>query len=458
MNVRQAIHDHIFKAKEEMISDLRTLVEIPSVMGEAEENAPFGRYPAKALAAALEICAREGFYVRNIGNYIGTAELLPDRPAHLGILCHLDVVPEGSGWSVPPFSLTERDGRLIGRGAIDDKGPAIAAIYAMKTVKALGLPISKNVRLILGTNEENGSADLAYYRERETLPPLLLTPDGSYPLINTEKGMLRIRLECPVSDSRLISLRAGLAVNAVPEKAEAAVRGIAEENVKDAARTLSLPVRFSFSKERDGIRIACTGRSAHASTPETGENALTALFALLSALGIKEAGYFARLFPYGETDGLSCGIKCSDDISGEVTTVLSVGELKDGVLTCRQDVRFPVCESCAGIINRLEKAASACGIAVSADMKSEPHSVPAGSSFVKALLEVYEDVTGERGYPSAIGGGTYVHDTENGVAFGAEFPGEDNHMHGADEFIRTESLLLNAEIYANAIIKLCGKE
>lgn len=458
MNVRQAIHDYIYSAKEDMISELRTLVEIPSVMGKAEENAPFGKYPAKALESALEICERAGFTVRNIDNYVGTADFFPDKEEHLGILCHLDVVPEGSGWSVPPFGLTEKEGKLLGRGTIDDKGPAIAALYAMKAVKALGLPIDKNIRLILGTNEENGSADLAYYRKKEALPPLLFTPDGSYPLINIEKGMLRIRLEQPVSDSRLISLKAGLAVNAVPENAEAAVSGVMKETIKNAAAALSLPVKFSFAEENGCVKITAAGKSAHASTPETGENALTALLALLSALGIKEAEAFTRLFPYGETDGLSCGIKCSDEISGAVTTVLSVAEFKDGILTCRQDIRFPVCESCAGIINRLEKAASAYGITVSADMKSEPHNVPAESDFVKTLLEVYEDVTGEKGYPVAIGGGTYVHDTENGVAFGAEFPGEDNHMHGADEFIRTESLLLNAEIYANAILRLCGKE
>lgn len=458
MNIKQTIHDYIYSKKEEMISDLRTLVEIPSVMGTAEENAPFGKYPAKALAAALEICSREGFFVRNIDNYIGTADLFPDKEEHLGILCHLDVVPEGSGWSVPPFALTEKDGKLFGRGAIDDKGPAIAALYAIKAVKALGLPIDKNIRLILGTNEENGSDDLEYYRKKEALPPLLFTPDGSYPLINIEKGMLRMRLEHRVSDSRLISLKAGLAVNAVPENAEAVVSEFTEENVKSAACTLSLPVKFTFAEENGCPKITANGKSAHASTPETGENALTALLALLSALGIKEVEPFTKLFPYGETDGLSCGIKCSDEISGAVTTVLSVAELNDGILTCRQDIRFPVCENCESIINKLEKAAGAYGIAVSADMKSEPHSVPAESSFVKTLLEVYEDVTGEKGYPVAIGGGTYVHDTENGVAFGAEFPGEDNHMHGADEFIRTESLLLNAEIYANAIVKLCGKE
>ncbi|MCD7730977.1 MAG: dipeptidase PepV [Oscillospiraceae bacterium] len=458
MDFKRRISDYIDSAREEMISDLRTLVRIPSVMGEAKENMPFGERTAEALNAALEICEKSGFSVHNTDNYVGTADFFPDKENYLGILCHMDVVPEGNGWSVPPFELTEKDGKLIGRGAIDDKGPAIAAIYAMKAIKSLGIPIKKNVRLIIGTNEENGSADLEYYRKREELPTLLFTPDGSYPVINIEKGMLRMSLTQKITDSRLENLSAGIAVNAVPETAEAVISGVGLQAAENAAERLSLPVKVSFLEENGRIKMSVLGKSAHASTPESGENALAAALAVLSALGITEARALAELFPYGETDGLSCGIKCSDEISGETTTVLSMAEVEDGSLICRQDIRFPVCESCGGIIARLTETAGAKGIRVFADMKSEPHSVSAESEFVKTLLEVYEDVTGERGYPVAIGGGTYVHDTENGVAFGAEFPDEDNNMHGADEFIKEENLLLNAKIYANAILRLCEKE
>ena len=262
--------------------------------------------------------------------------------------------------------------------------------------------------------------------------------------------MMRIKLKHKAD--RIAFIRGGAMINAVPENASANVK-ISPDEAKKAAGKLALTVDIA---EKDGLtEITARGKSAHASTPELGENALTALFALLSECGIEEAAAFSNYFPFGETDGKSCGIKCSDSESGAATAVLSTAQIKDGNIECMLDVRFPVCESCGGIISKLENTAKE--LNVTAVMQSEPHHVPSDSKFVKTLLKVYEDVTGEKGEPIAIGGGTYVHETENGVAFGAEFPGEENNMHGADEFITEKSLLLNAKIYANAIAEICGK-
>lgn len=456
MNQKEMIRNYIVSKRDEMVNDLAELIKIPSVMSEPSEGCPFGENNVRALRKAGEICRKYGFFTHNCDNYAISADLLDSGEKHLGILCHLDVVPEGSGWTKPPFKLTAEDGKLYGRGAIDDKGPAIAALYAMRCVKELGFEIDKNVRLILGSNEENGSADMEYYRKKESFPPLLFTPDGSYPLINIEKGMMRIRLSHKCGEN-LVSISGGAMVNAVPEAAKAQVK-IPAETLRKAAEKLSYNGIFDI-REEDGITsISAHGRSAHASTPELGINALTALLELLAECGVDEAKAFAELFPFGETDGAGCGIKCSDKESGEATAVLSMAEISDGMLVCTQDIRFPVCESCKGILSKLENAANSVGVSVEPIMQSEPHHVSAESEFVKTLLDVYESVTGEKGEPIAIGGGTYVHETENGVAFGAEFPGDENNMHGADEFIKEESLLLNAEIYANAIIALCGKE
>ncbi|MGN1135882.1 MAG: dipeptidase PepV [Oscillospiraceae bacterium] len=456
MNTKESISNYIDSKRDEMTADLAELIRIPSVMSAPTEGCPFGENNVKALKKAEDICKKYGFYTKNCDNYAISADLLENEEKHLGILCHLDVVPEGNGWTKPPFELTAEDGKLFGRGAIDDKGPAIAAIYAMRCVKELGLPIEKNVRLILGTNEENGSADMEYYQKKESFPPLLFTPDGSFPLINIEKGMMRIKLSHPLGD-KLIAISGGAMVNAVPENAKAEVR-ISAETVKNAAKDRSSDIKFDIKEENGTVFVSAYGKSAHASTPELGVNALTALLELLADCGVTEAKAFAKLFPFGETDGTSCGIKCSDKESGAATTVLSMAEISDEKLICMQDIRFPVCESCKGILSKLEAAAKAVGIDIEPVMQSEPHHVPANSDFVRTLLNVYEDVTGEKGEPIAIGGGTYVHETANGVAFGAEFPGDENNMHGADEFITEKSLLLNAKIYANAIAALCGKD
>ena len=442
---------------EDMVNDLERLIRIPSVMSEPSPGAPFGEQPAAALSEMLDICREAGLSVRNIENYIGTADLFPaSEIPELGILCHLDVVPAGNGWSVPPFSLTRRDGKLLGRGAIDDKGPAIAALYAVKAVKGSGIKLNKNLRLIFGTNEENGSDDLARYRQSEALPEMLFTPDGSYPLINAEKGMLRISYTAEIN-SDIISIKGGGAVNAVPEFAEAilnvkSVDVSAYENRFDG-------VKISFEQQGETLKITASGKSAHASTPESGRNAVTALLAVISEIcGDPSVSSLSKMFPCGETDGASAGIKCSDELSGGLTSVLSVISAVDGAFEAKQDIRFPVTKTSSEILDNLKRSAEAAGLKMQADMISEPHHVPEDSGFIRTLLEVYEQVTGEKGYCVSIGGGTYVHETDSGVAFGAEFPGEENNMHGADEFITEESLLKNAKIFAAAIVRLCSDE
>lgn len=440
---------------EDMVTDLERLIKIPSVMGDPAHDAPFGDQPAAALTEMLDICRDAGLSVRNIENYIGTADLFPTEGVpELGILCHLDVVPAGNGWSVPPFSLTRRDGKLIGRGAIDDKGPSVAALYAVRAVKDSGITLNKNVRLIFGTNEENGSDDLARYRKTEALPEMLFTPDGSYPLINAEKGMLRISYAGKISPD--ISIKGGGAINAVPESAEAILNTVSAdispyENRFDG-------VKISAEPLGDKIKITAVGKSAHASTPESGRNAITALLTVLSEICSDPAiSALSKMFPQVETDGASQGIKCSDDLGG-LTSVLSIISASGGVLEAKQDIRFPVTKTSKDILDKLKKAAEAAGLKMQADMISEPHHVPEDSDFIRTLLEVYEKVTGEKGHCVAIGGGTYVHETNTGVAFGAEFPGEENNMHGADEFITEESLLKNAKIFATAIVRLCSDE
>lgn len=451
------IFSYIDSHADDMISDLRRLVRVPSVMGEAAEGAPFGEMPARALSEMLDMCSEAGLHVRNIDGYVGTADLYPaEKTPELGILCHLDVVPEGSGWSVPPFDLTEKDGKLLGRGAIDDKGPAAAVLWAVKALKAVGVKPEKNLRLIFGTNEENGSADLAYYRQKEKLPEMLFTPDGSYPIINAEKGMLRVSYGFRANPA-LLSIRGGNAVNAVPEYAEA-VLDIPNADVSAyAARFEGVTISADYSDGK--TKITAKGRGAHASTPENGANAVTALISVVSEIcGDPALTALSKMFPYGETDGSAAGIKCSDDISGGLTTVLSVIDSMGGIVEAKQDVRFPVEKTSGDILPLLSEKASAAGLVMNADMISEPHHVPEDSTLIKKLLEVYELVTGEKGHCVAIGGGTYVHETENGVAFGAEFPGEENNMHGADEFISRESLIKNAKIFAAAICSLCGAE
>ncbi|MCM1507368.1 MAG: Sapep family Mn(2+)-dependent dipeptidase [Ruminococcus flavefaciens] len=421
--IRKYLEEH----REEMISFLAELVSVRSVQDEPDGFYPFGKETAKALEIMLRKCEESGFIVENVENYVGSADLNDTEPS-LAILTHLDVVPEGTGWDSDPYILKRSEGRLIGRGTCDDKGPAVSSLFALKAVRELASPLKRGVRLIFGTNEENGSADLAYYRTKKELPPMVFTPDGEYPVINAEKGMIRVYFSAPCFDDLIIV--SGKIINAVPEKCKG----------------------YYGSK-----KFSCTGKSGHASTPEKAENAVTKFLAEY-AEEIKNPLLcrLAELFHHGETDGKSCGLGFSDDISGKMTCVLSMLNTENGRLHGGIDIRFPLDRKFDEISGIICKSLENAGFKIDSCEGTEPHVTDENSPFVQSLIRVYERVTGDKGHCIAIGGGTYVHDIDGGVAFGAEFPNEDGNMHGANEFITEENLLKNAEIMAEAIIEICG--
>ncbi|MCR5109310.1 MAG: Sapep family Mn(2+)-dependent dipeptidase [Ruminococcus sp.] len=444
-NIRNYLNEH----KQEMIGLLRELVAIPSVQGDAEEGFPFGKEPARALEFMLKKCEGSGLIVENVNNYAGSADISFDDP-QLGILTHLDVVPVGEGWDADPFTLTEDDGKLVGRGAIDDKGPAVAAFYAVKAVKELGIPLKKGVRLIFGTNEENGSADLAYYRKKRKLPPMIFTPDGEYPVINGEKGMLRVYFS--TAWEHPWEIKAGTVINAVPSSCEI-------RSVFDPKKGCGVSVNSDGSTEpiteiTESSEII-KGVSAHASTPEKGNNAITKFLAS-GMMAVDEMKALNLLFPHGETNGASCGLGFSDDISGRMTCVLTMLNTENGRLCGGIDIRFPLDRKKDEISNIICGKLREAGFEIDSCEGVEPHLTDENSPFVQSLLRVYERVTGDKGRCIAIGGGTYVHEIEGGVAFGAEFPNEDGRMHSPNEFITIENLLKNAEIMAEAIVEICG--
>ncbi len=454
---KQQLLSYIDSQRDAMVDTLCTLISYPSYQQEAEDGAPFGKPVRECLDKALEICRGFGFETKNYDGYVGTAEYTKGD-ALLGILGHLDVVPEGTGWTHEPFNAHVYDGKVFGRGSIDDKGPCVAVMYAMKALKDLNVPLKSGFRLILGTNEENGSGDLEHFEKVATMPKWLFTPDGNYPVINIEKGMIRARISATCGCKKLVSFHSGKTINAVPELANATVLGISKEEIEKAINELNATCEITLSENESGTRIDVKGKSAHASTPDLGDNALTCLLSLLSKLNVCETVCkLSKMFPYGETDGASAGIKASDEVSGALTEVLSVLDYDGDEMVGWIDIRFPICESVEGVRSKLEATAQSFGFDIKAG-GAEPHYVDSNSAFVKTLLGVYEDMTGEKGECIAIGGGTYVHHTEGGVAFGAEFPGEDNHMHGADEFMTIDSLVLNAKMFALAIYEVCNNE
>jgi len=457
---RQFVDNHF----SEMVRDLAALVSIPSVKGEAQEGMPFGEGPAAALDCMLGLAKKYGFYTKNHEGYVGTIDIDPELPTTLGILCHLDVVPAGKkDWRSHPYSLYISGGKMYGRGVIDNKGPAIAVLYAMRAIKESGLPITQNVRFIVGTDEESGSSDIAYYKNKEALPPRVFTPDAEYPVINIEKGRIRGEFSTysgfAVGSRSILSAKGGVVFNAVPETASAVVRGFEISELRAASRAFP-SLAFSFSGTDDNnVKISVVGKSAHASQPERGDNAVTGLCAYLGTLTTDDetASSFARVssaFAYRDTTGASLGVAAKDEESGALTLVFSMLDYNEGIINGKFDCRFPVSQTLDGMREKFCACLSGFGMRAVSLEGVEGHIVPEDSDFVQTLMKVYGKMAYGTVKPLAIGGGTYVHDIEGGVAFGAEFPGEVNNMHGANECFSTSSFRKNTLMFIESLEQL----
>lgn len=460
---------------QDMAKDILSLIRIDSSRGTPMDGMPYGEGPLRALEAGAALMRQYGLDVKHFQNRVVTGDATR-MASHLDILAHLDVVPGGVDWTVcEPFSPVIRDNVIYGRGAADDKGPAMAALYAIRSVLETGVNLSRNVRLILGSDEECGSSDIVAYYQDEPEAPMTFSPDANWPVVNTEKGRLKVTFASNWEHQEAMPIvsegYAGEKENVVPGAARARVAGITAAQAQAAVDALRKPVSEGGIGEvqvtileagKDGLSIAVKGVPCHAAHPELGSNALTALLRLLSALPMARGPVataldeLVRLFPHGETDGASAGIAAEDEVSGALTLAFSMFRLSEAGLTATLDCRVPICADESFLRKGMLEALSGSALEISDWSYSPPHHVPADSTFIKTLLQCYTDVTGKTGTPIAIGGGTYVHHLKNGVAFGCEETGVDHRMHGPDEFATLSELVQSARIFARVIVRLCG--
>ncbi len=445
--------------REEMVDTLQKWVRIPSVKGEEAPGAPFGVEARKALDTAMADCERFGLKTEIFGGYAGHADLGEGSTRDaLAILAHLDVVPVGDGWTREPFGGEIADGKIFGRGTSDDKGPAVAALYAMRAVKEAGIPLRRKVRLILGCDEECGSSDMRYYKKVTEMPRSGFSPDADYPVINIEKGGSHIQFTGELSKEGLqvLSMQVGERANVIPGFASALVEGDEEtaKKAEEAGQRLGFPVKTTLGN--GAVIIETTGLTGHAAFPSHGRNAIGQMLLIFEALGVQGA-----LLELAQTVGMTyngenLGIAMRDDISGELTGSLDIINIEHGRVTALMDVRYPVLFSPERMFQLLAQRLKF--------LKAEdagtrpPHFVSDQTELVQELLEAYHEVTGGEKKTIAIGGGTYAQSMEEGVAFGALFPGEVEMAHQADEFMTLDSLFLNARIFARAIVRLAGKK
>ena len=467
--MRQRIEDWFEFHSEDMIGDLGRLIAINSVRGVAEDGAPYGYGPREALTLVRSMLEKRGFAVSDFENIIITADIGPSPPL-LGILAHVDVVSAGDDWDTDPFEMTVVNGKIFGRGAIDDKGPAIASMYAMYCAHELCPEFRNGFRLLLGSGEEIGCVDIARYLEKNSPPPQVFTPDSDYPVVNVEKGRITPFFSALwAKDSRLprvVSISGGKTTNVVPDRTEAVIEGFSIDETESYCLDYSEKTGASIFVREDSrqLIVTATGVSAHAATPQMGVNAQTALIEMLAAMpfadsiGFKYICALNRLFPHGDYHGRALGIAMSDKIAGELTVNFGVLRFTETDFTGNFDSRTPACADDADLPGMVRAAFDREGITMTSSTISHCHYTPGDSPFVQTLLRIYEEYTGNAGGCLAVGGQTYVHEIPGGVAFGCEMPGVDNSVHGANEFIGVEQLITSAKMFAMAILEICGAQ
>ena len=449
--------DRILQYKEEFLKDLEYILRIESVDGEKNEECE------KALA----------FLLKRAQDYGLPYELVTDKSVHIqlgeggrlcGVLSHVDVVPAGNNWSVIPFALTERDGRLYGRGIADDKGAALMNLYCLRALKESGVKGKNTLRAIFGSAEETGMSDMDGYFEKMPLPDMAFTPDSDYGICFAEKGIIHLRVSTPTNEAKVLSqFHAGKAINAVPDLAYVMLDSSGYDEQLLMRLSDASDGNFEFNYTIDGLMIISRGKASDACEPQNGKNAAALLIDLIThAYDVHDIGQIVSFIDYAlncETNGRSLGLKMSDSVSGELTVNLGMVHIEDKTAEAYFDIRYPVTVSGEKIISQFKAVAEYSGLNVEVVHHEKPLYMEKDSPLIRELSAAYESVTGEKPSLYATGGGTYARKLGGrGVAFGPHFAGDPINMHNADESVDKENFFLHAQICLEAMYRLYTME
>ncbi|PWG01084.1 dipeptidase PepV [Levilactobacillus bambusae] len=452
--------------RDQYIEDLTALVAIDSARDDslATQAEPLGPGPAAALKKFLEIGQRDGFTVKNLDNLAGYIEF-GDGDETLAVLSHVDQMPAGEGWETDPYTLTEKDGNLYGRGTSDDKGPGLAAYYGLRMLKDNGISLGRKVRLILGTDEESNWTGMTHYMEVEPAPTLGFSPDAEFPLINGEKGNVTFEVEFKGENAgnlTLVSFHSGLRENMVPRDAVADVKTTEVSQMQAEFETFLAeePVTGEVETNADGLHFHIIGKAAHGMEPKLGVNAGTYLAKFLNQYPFGgDAEDFLSLIAtklHDDSRANQLEIAYTDDVMGDLT--MNVGIMNFDANAggkVNTNFRYPKGVGPAEIREGLSAATRQMAVTIEKGREMKPHYVDPSDPIVSTLMAIYKRQTGETdAQPEVVGGGTYGRLMERGVAFGALFPWTPSTMHQANEYQPVSDLLRAMAIYGESIYEL----
>lgn len=462
--------------KDEMINDLMDFIRIPGIAGKSEgKEYPFGKSTAEALDYVIKIADKMGFAHKNYENYAAEVTL-GEGSKIIGILCHADVVDGGSGWSSNPFEPVIKDGEIYGRGVIDDKGPLISCLYAMKLIKDNNLlPEGYQIKMIIGTDEEENWESIDYYlKQKPQLPEISIVPDANFPVIFCEKGLMNFRIQKGDFNGKLnensyiSSLVGGERANVVPTNASCVLKSYKSDYSFEREKELlshyckikNIPIDFSEGEKE--LVVSVKGKGAHAMTPEKGINAISYLLSALAEIKTSENEKSVIDF-YNRYIGLDYngnGINCNlyDECSGKTTVNVGMAKYEEDAFECTVNLRYPVSYTFDDVSARITKALSEENCKIEWGVCMNPISFNQESEIIKKLMSAYQSVTGDcSSEPISLGGATYARAIPNAVAFGPVFPNQEELAHEADEHYSISDLQRIVNIYMDALLKLCDR-
>lgn len=465
------IDNFIEENKENIIRNLQELIQIPSIYSKSTNpKFPFGENINKALEYTLNLGKSLGFKTKNIDGYCGYIEFGKGEEL-IGIIGHLDVVPEGDNWTYPPFSGTIHNGCIFGRGAIDDKGPVIASLYAMKYVMD-NFNITKRVRLILGLNEERDWDCIKYYKAHEEIPSIGFSPDADFPCIYAEKSVLTQELKTTISQfkEKNIIIKSidcnNNAVNVVPKVCSIILKINTDKiDIKEFISKLkSIIEKYKFEidiykLDDEEVKLTSYGISAHAAHPDLGINSISRLIIVLDEI-FKLYGYTIDLFDFFakniniQYNGENLGINYEDE-SGKLTLNVGYFGIEDNFIKIKMNLRVPVHIDITKINDAFTKNINNYQNIVFNTINYMPALyIDPNSKLVQLLCNIFNEETKSNYTPIAIGGATFARAFPNCISFGANFPGNKDMCHQTDEFIKIDNLFLACKIYSKAIISM----
>ncbi|WP_347128058.1 dipeptidase PepV [Staphylococcus capitis] len=463
--------EKVLEYENQMIDDLKGLLSIESVRDDskASKDAPVGPGPRQALDYMYELAERDGFSTHDVDHIAGRIEAGQGEDI-LGILCHVDVVPAGDGWDSDPFDPVVTDDAIIARGTLDDKGPTIAAYYAVKILNDMNVDWKKRIHMIIGTDEESDWKCTDRYFQTEEMPTLGFAPDAEFPAIHGEKGITtfdliqdQINEDVDEPDYELLNFESGQRYNMVPDHAEARV--LVKENMTDVIQNFEYFVEQNElqgeSTVDSGILILTVeGKAVHGMDPSLGVNAGLYLLKFLSSLNLdksaKDFVEFNNRYLFDSHFGEKMGMKFHTDVMGDVTT--NIGIIKyDNKEAGRYGVnlRYPQGFEFEEAVERFTNEIKDIGFSLELGKVQKPHYVDKDDPFVEKLVKAYRNQTGDMTEPYTIGGGTYARNLDKGVAFGAMFEDTEDLMHQKNEYMTKKQLINATSIYLEAIYALC---